>query len=36
MIKEIFEKVQKPEYYKGRELNLKLILLDCKIDKINI
>jgi hypothetical protein len=36
MINEIFKKAQKPEYYKGRELNLKLILLDCKIDKINI
>lgn len=36
MIKEIFEKSQEREYFKSGILNLKLILLDSKIDKIRI
>jgi hypothetical protein len=36
MIKEIFERSQKPEYFKEGRLNLKLILLDSRIDEIKI
>jgi hypothetical protein len=36
MIKEIFERLQKPEYFKGGRLNLNLLLLDYRIDGIKI
>jgi hypothetical protein len=36
MINEIFIKAQKTDYFRDGTLNLKLILLDCKIEKINI
>jgi len=36
MMKEIFEKAQRHEYIKGDMLNLKLIQIDCQMDKINI
>ncbi|GAB4413392.1 MAG: hypothetical protein OHK0032_09450 [Thermodesulfovibrionales bacterium] len=36
MIKEIFERSNEPEYFKDGVLNLKLILLDGRIDKIGI
>lgn len=35
MMEEIFEKAQRHEYIKGDMLNLKLIQIDCQIDKIN-
>jgi hypothetical protein len=35
MINEIFKKAQNPEYFRDGVFNLKLILLDCKIDKVN-
>jgi hypothetical protein len=36
MINEIFIKAQKTDYFKDGAINLKLILLDCKIEKISI
>lgn len=36
MIKEIFERSQKRGYFKDGILNLKLILLDTRIDEIKI
>ncbi|MBM4140774.1 MAG: ATP-binding protein [Nitrospira sp.] len=35
MMREIFEKAQRHEYVKGDMLNLKLIQIDCQMDKIN-
>jgi len=36
MIKEILEKAGRPEYLKNNMLNLNLIAIDCRIDKIHI
>jgi AAA+ ATPase superfamily predicted ATPase len=36
MIMEIFEKAQMPQYLRGGILNLNLILIDCKMEKIHI